>query len=290
MTAAESPRPGPPLGVPIEVVGEDRGWDRVRAELRSAGSVLLHARLAEWYPGVSSTAELRSLLGDDWSCYLSLAHPDLRVQHAASRMLLKHAARVVCHDGRGSSELGYGPTGRPYLRGCDEIDISLSHADGLMVVGLTTRGLIGVDVERADRQVYGKGLGRHICTPYELVTLSHLPERERNGSLIRLWTLKEAYSKAIGQAMKFRFTEFGFAPDGGPVRVQRPDGSLGDSDEWAFSSVVLDSGYRVSAAVFDASAVRGGREWAAVAAPGGLADPTGRPIPRSDDPAPGPLP
>lgn len=272
MTAAESPRSGPPLGAPIEVVGEERGWDRVRAELLSSGAVLLHARIADWYPEGSSAADLRALIGDDWSCYLALAHPDLRVQYAASRRLLRHVAKVVIRDGKGSNELGYGPTGRPYLRGCDAVDISLSHADGLMVVGLTTRGLIGVDVERADRQVYGKGLGRHICTPYELVTLSNLPEYERNGSLIRLWTLKEAYSKAIGQAMKFRFTEFGFAPDGGPVRVQRPDGSLGGSHEWAFSSVVLDSGYRVSAAVFDATAVLQLRDPARVGAPGSPAD------------------
>ncbi|MBB5938898.1 4'-phosphopantetheinyl transferase family protein [Streptomyces zagrosensis] len=257
MTAAESSRSGPQLGVPIEVVGEGIGWDAVHAELLSSGAVLLYARLADWYPDVSSVAELRALLGDDWTCYLALAHPDLRVQYAASRLLLKYVAQAVVRDGQGSDELGYGPTGRPYLRGCDKIDISLSHAEGLMVVGLTTRGLIGVDVERADRQVYGKGFGRHICTPYELVTLSRLPEPERNGSLIRLWTLKEAYSKAIGQAMKFRFTEFGFAPDGGPVRVQRPDGSLGGSHEWAFTSVVLDSGYRVSAAVFDAAVALG---------------------------------
>ncbi|WEV24534.1 4'-phosphopantetheinyl transferase superfamily protein [Streptomyces sp. 71268] len=256
MTAAESPRPVPPLGPPIEVVGQDTGWDRARAELLSSGAVLLHARQADWYPGAASAAELRTLLGDDWSCYLALAHPDLRMEYAASRMLLRYAAKTVVHGGASSSELGYGPTGRPYLRGCDKVDISLSHADGVMVVGLTTRGLIGVDVERTDRQVYGKGFGRHICTPYELVSLSNLPEYERNGSLIRLWTLKEAYSKAMGQAMKFRFTEVGFAPDGGPVRVRRPDGSLGGNHEWAFSSVVLDSGHRVSAAVFDAAAAK----------------------------------
>jgi 4'-phosphopantetheinyl transferase len=52
--------------------------------------------------------------------------------------------------------------------------------------------------------------------------------------------------------MQFRFTEFGFGPDGKPVRVQRPDGTTGSGDEWAFRTFVLDSGYCVSAAVYDA--------------------------------------
>ncbi|MGH1554858.1 4'-phosphopantetheinyl transferase superfamily protein [Streptomyces sp. L7] len=55
--------------------------------------------------------------------------------------------------------------------------------------------------------------------------LSELPQPERNPSLVRLWTLKEAYSKAIGQGIQFRFTDFGFGPDGRPTQVNRPDGS-----------------------------------------------------------------
>ena len=31
--------------------------------------------------------------------------------------------------------------------------------------------------------------------------------------MVRLWTLKEAYSKALGQGLRFRFTEFGFGLD-----------------------------------------------------------------------------
>ncbi|MCC9311475.1 4'-phosphopantetheinyl transferase superfamily protein, partial [Kitasatospora sp. RB6PN24] len=148
-------------------------------------------------------------------------------------------------------ELSYGPTGRPFLRGSDQVDISLSHTDDLLLVGITTRGLIGVDAERADRPMYQRGLGRHVCTPYELVTLAAQPEAERNPALVRLWTLKEAYGKAIGQSLRISFTEFGFGPDGRPVRVQRPDGSTGSGDEWGFHTFALDSGYYVSVAVYD---------------------------------------
>ena len=54
-------------------------------------------------------------------------------------------------------ELAYKPGGRPYLRGLDQIDISLSHTETLLLVGLTRRGWIGVDAELRDRPMLGLG-------------------------------------------------------------------------------------------------------------------------------------
>jgi len=252
MTDPGNPTAGPKVGRPLRVVARGEVWKAVRADLAEHGTALVHADLADLEPDLPSGEELRELLGRDWSRYLDLAHPEVRHRYAASRVLLKLAAGAVLNGDPNALELAYGPTGRPYLRGCDQVDISLSHTDDLLLVGLTTRGLIGVDAERADRPMYQRGLGRHVCTPYELVTLAALAEEERNPALVRLWTLKEAYSKAIGQGMQFSFTEFGFGPDGRPVRVQRPDGSTGTGDEWGFHTFVLDSGYRISVAVYDA--------------------------------------
>ncbi|MEV6110555.1 4'-phosphopantetheinyl transferase superfamily protein [Streptomyces sp. NPDC051940] len=252
MTVPGNSPPGPPLGEPVAVTPRGDTWGQVKEHLAGYGSAIVHARLSDLEPELPDGEDLRVLLGRDWNRYLDLSHAEVRNRYAASRMLLKHAAGAVLGGDPDDLELAYGPTGRPYLRGCDQVDVSLSHTEDLLLVGLTTRGLIGVDAERADRDMYDAGLSRHICTPYELVLLAGMPEGERNRGLVRLWTLKEAYSKAIGQGMQFRFTEFGFGPDGRPVRVQRPDGTPGTGDEWLFRTFVLASGYCVSAAVYDA--------------------------------------
>lgn len=253
MTAPGDSTVGPPLGEPIQVTPDQRAWARVRADLADHGTALCYARLGDLRPRIpEERGALRNLLGQDWSRFLDLGHRDARERHAVSRILLRQAADGMLGAGSADLELAYGPTGRPYLRGFDRLDISVSQSGDLLLFGLTSRGLVGVDAERTDRPMYGGGLGRRACTPYELVMLRSLPEKERNPSLVRLWTLKNAYSKATGQAAHFPFSEFGFGPDGKPVRVQNPDGSAGTGREWAFRTFVLDNGYSVSIAVYDA--------------------------------------
>ncbi|GGZ73173.1 hypothetical protein GCM10010344_45040 [Streptomyces bluensis] len=264
MTARRRTAPSPSLGEPVRISGRDGGWDRVRADLEEHAVAVLHARLADWRPDGVGGPRLRALLGRDWDRYLELAHPHVRMRFAASRALLKYAAAVALRVPPHTVELGYGLTGRPCLRGCDAVDISLSHTEDLLLVGLSTRGLIGVDAERADRPLYTRGLHRNVCTPHETAALEQLPHHRRGAELVRLWTLKEAYSKAIGQGLRLRFTEFGFGGGDGPepVRVLTPEGAPGTGDEWQFRTFsvdgervdgeYVDGGYVVSVAASDA--------------------------------------
>ncbi|GAA3127181.1 4'-phosphopantetheinyl transferase superfamily protein [Streptomyces rectiviolaceus] len=245
--------PARTLGGPISISGPGGDWGRVRADLERHASALLYAHLDDWRPERAGGPRLRALLGRDWARFLELTHPDVRTRFASSRVLLKFAAAAALHVPPQSIELGYLHTGRPYLRGYDGVHISLSHTDELLLVGLATGGVIGVDAERSDRNLYGPGLGRHLCTPHEVEQIEAMPEHERNPALVRLWTLKEAYSKAIGLGMQFRFTDFGFESDGTvPTEVLRPDGTPGSAGEWMFRTYFVDDTYTISVAVGDA--------------------------------------
>lgn len=234
---------------------------------------MLFARQADWRPDRAGLPRLRGLLGHDWGRYLGLTHPQVRTRFAASRVLLKFAAAAALGGVRPESvELGYGLTGRPCLRGYDGVQVSLSHTDGLLLVGLATGGAIGVDAEPNDRVLYGPGLGRHLCTPYELERVEALPLAERNPAVLRLWTLKEAYSKALGLGLRFRFTDFGFCPDGAPGDVLRPDGTPATVGRWAFHTLSLGNRYTLAVAVGDAGFGRTTDLAAGTALDGGIVD------------------
>ncbi|MFE9095611.1 4'-phosphopantetheinyl transferase family protein [Streptomyces sp. NPDC007264] len=251
MTAPGRRAPGRTLGEPIAICGPSGDWSRVRAELDRHGAAVLWARQDDWRPERAGVPRLRVLLGRDWERYLQLTHPQVRARFASSRVLLKFAAAAVLGVRPQSVELGYGLNGRPCLRGYDGLQISLSHTDGLLLVGLATGGVIGVDAEPSDRVLYGPGLGRHVCTPYEVERIEAMPEAERNPAVLRLWTLKEAYSKAIGLGMLFRFTDFGFSPDRAPTDVLRPDGTPGTVGAWAFRTLSIGNRYTLGVAVGD---------------------------------------
>ncbi|MFI8852400.1 4'-phosphopantetheinyl transferase superfamily protein [Streptomyces sp. 891-h] len=237
---------------PVRMSGPEGPWERVRAAVERHGSVVVHGRLEEWLPADLDDPRLRPLLGRDHARFQAMTHPQVRSRFVASRLLLKHVACAVIEASPESVELAYKPGGRPYLRGLDQIDISLSHTENLLLVGLTRRGWIGVDAEAKDRPMLGLGTENQVCTPYERRTLAQIAEDRRNAALVRLWTLKEAYSKAIGQGMRFRFTEFGFSPQDRNVQVLRPDGAPGTGAEWAFHTCLVDRAYTVSVALFDA--------------------------------------
>jgi 4'-phosphopantetheinyl transferase len=216
--------------------------------------VVVAGRLPDWrFPG--GPEALRPLLGRDWHRYEALSHPRTKERFAASRLLLRHVVAAVIDTAADQVDLAYQPGGRPYVRGCDQIDVSLSHTEEMLVVGVTRRGRIGVDVELADRRMAGTGSETQGCTPYERARLDEVEGRDttaRNDTLVRLWTLKEAYSKALGQGLRFRFTEFGFALDAHGIRLVRPDGTPVADGEWTFGTRVVDGRYVVATAVYDA--------------------------------------
>ncbi|MFF8282452.1 4'-phosphopantetheinyl transferase superfamily protein [Streptomyces albus] len=249
---ATDERQAEPFARPVRMRGPKGPWDQVREAVERHGSVVVHARLDDWLPANLDDPGLRPLLGRDHARFRAMTHPQVRSRFVASRLLLKHVACAVIEAAPETVELAYKPGGRPYLRGLDQIDISLSHTENLLLVGLTRRGWIGVDAEAKDRPMLGLGTENQVCTPYERRTLAQIAEERRNAALVRLWTLKEAYSKAIGQGMRFRFTEFGFGPQDRDVQVLRPDGSPGTGEEWTFHTCLVDRAYTVSVALFDA--------------------------------------
>ncbi|GES27561.1 4'-phosphopantetheinyl transferase superfamily protein [Streptomyces angustmyceticus] len=250
--APASPHAGPPPSRPRAVAGPQGPWHTVHDDLSATGVVLVYGLLAQWLPHIQDVARVRPVLGRDWHRYQTLTHPRAKERFLASRLLLRHAAAVAIETAPDLVDLAYQPGGRPFVRGCDQIDISLSHTEEVMVVGITSRGRVGVDVELAARRMAGTGSEAQGCTPFERQRLDAADGRDRNDTLVRLWTLKEAYSKALGQGLRFRFTEFGFALDGTRARLVGPDGRDAGADDWLFATFAVEDKYVVSAAVQDA--------------------------------------
>jgi 4'-phosphopantetheinyl transferase len=129
--------------------------------------------------------------------------------------------------------------GRPELRD-RSLRFSLSHTEGVALVGVTRSGDIGVDVERIDRSV--RDLTRAVFTPEELDLWDGEPE-----TFFRRWTLKEAYAKARGLGLSLGLQDFGFDLTEPPLL--RCDSAFDDPEGWHFYSFRPLSGFRAAGAV-----------------------------------------
>ncbi|WP_181798604.1 4'-phosphopantetheinyl transferase superfamily protein, partial [Streptomyces sp. WELS2] len=171
-----------------------------------------------------------------------------RARFAASRRLVKHAAAAVLDVPADRLELARGPAGRPYLRGCDRLALSLSHTGDLLVLALSLHGAIGVDAEALGRSGCRALLAQRACTAQELTDLRALPVHERGDAMLRLWTLKEAYTKALGVGTGLPFGTFGFRVEGTAAVLHDDTGEPVRPVEWTFTTHRIGTGHVVSTA------------------------------------------
>jgi 4'-phosphopantetheinyl transferase len=147
---------------------------------------------------------------------------DFASGHALVRSVLSVYGRRAATDWTFDTD----PFGRPCIapalvRG-DPLQFSLTHTRGLVACGVTSSGAVGVDAVRLDRRAPLSLIGSELFADCEIERLNGLPEPERNHYFLKLWALKEAFAKALGLGMAFRWSEVAFGLDGADVQCSPP--------------------------------------------------------------------
>jgi 4'-phosphopantetheinyl transferase len=110
--------------------------------------------------------------------------------------------------------------GRPRLAGVDGgLDFSVAHTERLLLIAYVSRGLVGVDVEAADREVGENRLVDFTLTPAEAALVSAAPQTARAAAFHRLWTRKEAVLKLTGHGLAVPLRSVDVSADIGPVAL-----------------------------------------------------------------------
>jgi 4'-phosphopantetheinyl transferase len=82
---------------------------------------------------------------------------------------------------------------------------SLSHTHSAILVGLAWSAEIGVDIEKIQAVDDSDAMHSAVLHPEEIHALQQLPAEQRDVSFHALWTVKEAYTKAIGKGLSHPF-------------------------------------------------------------------------------------
>ncbi|HKP64078.1 MAG TPA: 4'-phosphopantetheinyl transferase superfamily protein [Polyangiales bacterium] len=171
------------------------------------------------------------------------------VAHALTRRMLSRVIGVPSE----ALEFAAGEHGRPELVAPESargFRFNLSHTHGLVACSVAHGADIGVDVEYAERRVDILGVARQVFSPLEvagLAALSGAPQRER---FFELWTLKEAYIKAIGKGLSAPLRSITFDPaQPDPVPVTFGPDVADDSNRWCLRRFRVGSEHRLALAL-----------------------------------------
>ena len=147
-----------------------------------------------------------------------------------------------------------GRRGRPELQE-PSLDFNVSHTCGMALIGIADAlpaGMrIGVDVEHAQRQINADGLSLKFLSTREQAELAPLPADERRRGFLRLWTCKEAMSKATGDALSAPFRRLDIGLDGGLALVAGP--APYTPADWTLHAADMPDGFLATVAVWQSA-------------------------------------
>jgi 4'-phosphopantetheinyl transferase len=149
-----------------------------------------------------------------------------------------------------SLQFAYTAHGKPELAGehAGKLQFNLSHTDAMLVLAVSRRHAVGVDVEAVTRKVELLALAKRYFAAHEYDELAELDDAAQRERFFALWTLKEAWLKARGLGLHIPLDDFSFSLAGKQPQIQFGPQLNEQADAWQFRLIAHDQ-FRIALAV-----------------------------------------
>jgi len=187
------------------------------------------------------TEECVQLLSEDERArWLSFRFEHSRCEYLTTRALVR-TALSHCHPLAPDAWRFQSNTyGKPAVEQNCGLSFNLSNSLGLVVCLIAQGASVGVDVESYERAGQIVELASDVLAPREQIQLEALRGRQKANRALSLWTLKEAYIKAIGMGLSLPLKQISFLfDDEDGIRLEL-DHALGDQKERCWKFCLLD--------------------------------------------------
>lgn len=157
----------------------------------------------------------------------SIVNRNRRVAHIASRALLRLALSEF--SGKMVRPQAWSFTTNPFGKltlaraNKRKLSFSISYAMSMLAIGIAENPQIGIDLEPIPDWTYADVTWDSL-TERETLTLLSMPAADRYPAFLKIWTLKEAYTKClgVGVSLDFRDIEVSFNPTRVTAKTTRP--------------------------------------------------------------------
>ncbi len=171
--------------------------------------------------------------------------------HALTRCVLEAVSGTPARD----FNFRVGHYGKPEIDEYPEqarLRFNLSHSRGLVCCAVSRERDVGIDVEWVGRDTDIDGLARKVFAADEVAYLGRLEGCARRDAFFAIWTLKEAYTKAVGRGLSIPLDGFSVCLDSlslviGQSLLDDPD--AGNGADWQVRLAPPIPGYKLAVAV-----------------------------------------
>jgi len=145
-----------------------------------------------------------------------------------------------------------GCDGRPVVVATDRPGwprFSVSHAGTVVLIAVSRRAEVGVDVEDVRRDIDWQAVASAFFAPAELAAIERRARKDRRAAFFECWVRKEAYVKALGTGLRRPTKDF-VVPlhDAGGV-VHDLARAAGGASTWYVRPLAVGAGYAAAIAV-----------------------------------------
>ena len=127
------------------------------------------------------------------------------------------------------------------------LQFNISHTNSLIVLAVTQRRALGVDVENYRERRAAIGVADRFFAPQEVAALAKVSPQEQQYRFFEYWTFKEAYIKARGMGLSLPLDKFSFHyPNDHAVKIAIHPELADDAARWQFWQYRLTSEYLVA--------------------------------------------
>jgi 4'-phosphopantetheinyl transferase len=211
------------------------GWHKelvaklAKAQAALPSTATITDRVAIWMvnPNALLRADscLKVLSAEDWAALNRIQDPSNRRSAIAGRVLLRIGLSQMVKHKIEPSAWRFVRTAhdRPIMApDLPPINFSISHVDQLVVIAISSTLDIGIDVECLDQNI-NKNVIAEFCHLDEKHSVGGLPRPQEIREFIRLWTLKEAYTKMTGLGHTLDFKTINFTLDPANLKAAGKD-------------------------------------------------------------------
>ena len=187
----------------------------------------------------------RTILSDDelqrFDREASTTKTDKRL---AGRAYLRRILSKYTQTDASEISFAYENNRKPVLANYPNLSFNLSHSENLGLIAVTHSRRIGIDLECLEAERPFSKIAERFLTKNENSFINGHPEEERSQAFYQVWTLNEAYLKALGTGFSVSSNDSSLVPSHHKGRfLQETKVSSEIPQNWMFETLAVANSY-----------------------------------------------